>query len=314
MSHPVLPAEERRGLGILLMLAAFLCFTLIDTCAKWLVLSGLPSPQVAFVRYAGHLAIMAALIRPADWRAVARTNAPGLALSRGAFLAGATVLNFYAVRHLPLSVTSAIFFTVPLWVCLLGGPMLGERIGPRRATAVAIGFAGILIVTRPGLGVLHWSVLLSLGSALCAALYFLLTRRLAGIDSTATQQVYAAGIGTLALALPALPGWEWPADGPGWLAFAAIGAFGWAGHQITVIAHRLAPATTLAPFVYLQLIFMTGAGWLVFGSVPDLWVFVGAAVVVASGLFIWMRERRLERGRAASDPPDAVRPRSRQRR
>ena len=295
MTDAILPAEDRRGFAITLMLAAFFCFTMIDTCAKWLVLSGLPPLEVAFIRYAGHLAIMAALVAPADWRVVVRTNAPLVAFLRGGFLAGATILNFFALRHLPLSVTSAIFFTTPLWICLLGGPMLGERIGPRRAAAVVIGFAGILIVTRPGFGAMHWAALLSIGASLCAALYFLLTRRLAGIDSTATQQFYAAGIGTLALAAPALLDWSWPGTFVDWVAFVAIGGFGWAGHQITVIAHRMAPATTLAPFVYLQLIFMTAAGWIVFGTVPDVWVFVGAAIVVASGLFIWVRERRLER-------------------
>lgn len=296
MTEIVLPAEDRRGFAIALMLAAFFCFTMIDTCAKWLVLAGLPPIEVAFIRYAGHLAIMAALVAPRDWRSVVRTNAPTVAVLRGAFLAGATILNFFSLRYLPLSVTSAIFFTVPLWICLLGGPMLGERIGPRRATAVVIGFVGILVVTRPGLGALHWAVMLSIGASLCASLYFIQTRRLAGIDSTRTQQLFAAGIGTLALAVPALLDWSWPATLVGWLTFGAIGAFGWGGHQITVIAHRMAPATTLAPFVYLQLIFMTGAGWIVFGTVPDVWVFVGAAIVVASGLFIWMRERRLERG------------------
>ncbi len=296
MTEAVLPAEDRRGFGILLMLAAFFCFTMIDTSAKWLVLTGLPPLEVAFIRYAGHLAIMLALVAPRDWRAVARTNAPVVAILRGGFLAGATILNFFSLRYLPLSVTSAIFFTVPLWICLLGGPMLGERIGPRRAAAVVIGFVGILVVTRPGLGALHWAVMLSIGASLCASLYFIQTRRLAGIDSTATQQLFAAGIGTLALAIPALLDWSWPATFWSWLSFGAIGAFGWAGHQITVIAHRMAPATTLAPFVYLQLIFMTGAGWIVFGTVPDIWVFVGATIVVASGLFIWVRERRLERG------------------
>ncbi len=295
MSGTVLPAEERRNLAIGLMLGAFLCFTGIDTGARWLVTSGMPPLEVSFVRYAGHLLIMAALVRPADWPTVARTNAPVVALLRAGCLAGATICNFFAVRHLPLSVTSTIFFTSPLWVCLLGGPLLGEKIGPRRAAAVAIGFAGILVVTRPGLGAVHWAAILSIGAALFAALYFMLTRKLAGIDSTATQQLYAAVFGTVVLAVPALLDWHWPISAAGWVAFAAIGVFGWAGHQITVIAHRMAPATTLAPFVYSQLIFMTAAEWTVFGTEPDIWVFVGAAIVVAAGLFIWMRERQLER-------------------
>ena len=314
MSGAVLPAEERRSLAIALMLGAFLCFTLIDTCAKWLVVSGMPPLEVAFVRYAGHLLIIAGMIPPRSWPATLRTGAPGIALLRAGFLAGATILNFFAVRYLPLSVTSTIFFTTPLWVCLLGGPLLGERIGPRRAAAVVIGFAGILVVTRPGLGVMHWAAILSIGAALFAALYFMLTRKLAGIDSTATQQVYSAAVGTAILAVPALVVWTWPVTAADWFAFIAIGFFGWAGHQITIIAHRLAPATTLAPFVYLQLIFMTAAGWIVFGTVPDIWVFVGAAIVVASGLFIWLRERRLEQRQGADSRPANSHPHTRQRR
>ncbi len=297
MSGAVLPTEERRNLGIALMLCAFFCFTMIDTSARWLVTSGMPPLEVSFVRYAGHLFIMAALVPPLQWRLVLRSRARTVALLRAGCLAGATILNFFAVRYLPLSVTSTIFFTTPLWVCLLGGPLLGERIGPRRAAAVVIGFAGILVVTRPGLGAVHWAAILSLGAALFAAFYFMLTRRLAGIDSTATQQFYAATVGTLLLLVPAVLDWQWPVAAADWLAFAAIGCFGWAGHQITVIAHRMAPATTLAPFVYLQLVFMAAAEWTVFGTEPDLWVFAGAVIVVASGLFIWMRERQLERRR-----------------
>ena len=295
MSRAVPPVEERRNLAIALMLGAFFCFTGIDTCARWLATAGMPPLEVSFVRYAGHFAIMAALVQPTAWRSVLRTGAPLIALLRAGALAAATILNFFAVRHLPLSVTSTIFFTTPLWVCLLGGPLLGERIGPRRAAAVVIGFIGIIVVTRPGMGAVHWAAILSIGAALFAAFYFMLTRRLAGIDSTATQQFYGAAIGTAVLAVPALLDWQWPLSTADWLAFAAIGCFGWAGHQITVIAHRLAPATTLAPFVYLQLVFMAAAEWLVFGTEPDLWVFVGAVIVVASGLFIWLRERQLER-------------------
>ena len=144
--------------------------------------------------------------------------------------------------------TAAIMFSGPLWVCLLSIPLLGERVGPRRWAAILVGFFGILVVTRPWTGPLHWAVALSLGAALCGALYSLMTRMLAGRDSTTTQQFYAGLIATLGIAPLALADWTWPSGAASWFAFFAIGVFGWGGHQLLIIAHRFAPASTLAPF------------------------------------------------------------------
>ena len=223
---------------------------------------------------------------------------------RAAVLLGSTLLNFVAVIYLPLTITAALMFTAPLWICLLSIPLLGEEVGWRRWVAMLVGFGGILIVARPWSGELHWAVVLSLGAALCGALYAILTRRLAGRDSTNTQQFYAGLLATVGLAPLALMDWGWPTGAASWVAIALIGVFGWGGHQLLTIAHRYAPASTLAPFSYMQIVYMTASSWVIFAQPPDRWVIVGAAVVAASGLYIWLRERALAAARQGEDMSD----------
>lgn len=289
----VAPLEDRRLSGIGLILLAFLLFTGIDTSAKWLVLAGLPPWQVAFVRYAAHLAIATALILPASGGAALRSVSPGTEILRGLLLLISTVLNFNAVKYLPLTLTAAIMFTVPLWICAFSIPLLGERVGPRRWAAILVGLGGVLIITRPWSAEAHWAALLSIGATISVSLYAVMTRKLAGRDSTATQQFYAAAIATIVIAPLALIDWHWPERPVDWLAFGLIGFFGWGGHQLLTIAHRFAPASVLAPFGYIQIIYMTASSWLIFAAPPEFLVFVGAAVVLASGLYIWVRERHL---------------------
>lgn len=288
----VAPVEDRTLRAIGLMLAALFAFTGIDTCAKWLVQHGLPPTEVAFVRYAAHLGIVAAIGAATMQRLWATAN-PGALSLRAAALLGSTLLNFVAVSYLPLTMTAALMFSAPLWICLLSIPLLGEQVGWRRWIALMVGFGGILIVARPWTGQLHWAVFLSLGAALCASLYAILTRRLAGRDGTDTQQFYVGLISTVGLAPLAIAGWVWPGDAASWIAFAMIGAFGWGGHQLLTIAHRFAAASTLAPFSYAQIVYMTASSWLIFAQPPDRWVVTGAGVVAASGIYIWLRERAL---------------------
>lgn len=283
--------------GIVLMLAALLCFTGIDTCAKWLVLHGMPTPEVVFVRYFCHLLLVVGVALPLGERFL-RTAHPRAVMVRGGFLLLSTAFNFAALGYLPLTTTAAIFFSSPLWICLLSIPLLGEEVGPRRWVAMGVGFLGVLVVTRPWAGPVHWAVLLALGAALSGAFYSILTRKLAGRDSTTSQQFYAALVAAIGTAPFALPVWVWPQDVSSWIAFAAIGVFGWGGHQLLIIAHRYAPASTLAPISYAQMIYMIASSWIIFAQPPDGWVLAGAAIVAASGLYIWLRERSLSRGRA----------------
>jgi drug/metabolite transporter (DMT)-like permease len=288
------PVEDRRAAGIGLMISAYALFTGIDVCAKWLGQAGFPVSQIIFVRFLAHAALVVALFVPREGWGLARMRSPGLVMARALCLLAGTGFNFLAVQRLPLSLTATIFFTAPLWVCALSGPMLGERVGARRWAAVLVGFLGVLIATRPWRAEVDWGIAFSMGAALSAALYVLLTRRLAGVDGSSTQQFYAAWVATVAVTPFAFSGWTWPATPVDWTALALIGVFGWAGHQVLTRAHRFAQASVLAPFVYVHLLFMGAAGWIVFHDAPDLWTLVGAAVALGSGLYVWDRERRLK--------------------
>jgi len=291
----IAPLEERRLLGIGLVLGAFFMFTGIDTSAKWLGLAGIPALQIVFLRYAIHLGLVSAVHLPERGLALVRTRHLKLQFLRALGLFGATVCNFIAVRYLPLTTTGAVAFTMPLFVCALSVPMLGEPVGWRRWTAVAVGFIGVLIIVQPGTADFHPAVLLSFLGTLSAALYFLLTRRLAGLESAATQQFYVGLFATVALAPFALSNWVWPTQAADWIAFFTVGLAGYIGHQLSTVAHRFAPASVLAPFSYLQIIFMTASSWLIFNQPPEIWLFVGAPIVIASGLYIWLRERKMAR-------------------
>lgn len=290
------PREDRVGLAIGMMLLAYATFTCLDSSAKWLVTHGMSPWAAAFVRYAVHLAIVAALVLPAQGRDSLASRSPRLEIARACLLLGSTVLNFMAVRYLPLTVTGTIMFSMPIFVTILSIPLLGERVGPRRWAAIAAGFCGILIVMQPWGAAFDWAMLFSLGAALCASVYQILTRRLAGVDPTNTQQLYAALVATIGIAPMAALYWTWPDNPVQWALFGLLGVFGWSGHQLLTAAHRFAPATVLAPFVYVQLIYMTLSSWLVFSQPPTVWVLAGAPVIAGSGFYIWWRERQLRGG------------------
>lgn len=285
--------EDRRLRAISLALLSYFMFTVIDTCAKWLMASGLPPTEAVFVRYAGHFILVALLFLPRHGREVVRTRSWKLELARGLCLLGSTVCNFIAITYIPLTTTSAIGFTMPLVICALSIPMLGETVGWRRWLAIGVGFVGVMIIIQPGTEAFEPAVLLSFGAVGFTAFYMLLTRKVAGLDSARTQQFYAAGVATVCLLPVAFGGWVWPQDPTTWLCFFGIGAAALISHLAISVAHRLAPASTLAPFGYIQIIFMTASSWFIFDQPPTVWIFVGAPIVIGSGLYIWLRERQL---------------------
>lgn len=296
-AHVPIPArEDRIGLAIGMMLLAYAAFTCLDSSAKWLVTSGMSPWTAVCARYAVHLVIVAALVLPVQGVRSLSSRKPGLEVLRACLLLGSTLLNFTAVRYLPLTVTATIMFAMPIFITVLSIPMLGEAVGIRRWVAVLVGFCGILIVMQPWTGDFQWAMLASLGAVLCASVYTILTRRLAGVDATNTQQLYAALVATLGVLPFAIADWTPPEAALGWTLFACMGVFGWGGHQLLTAAHRYAPASVLAPFVYTQLIYMTLASWIVFAQPPTVWVLAGAPIVAGSGFYIWWRERQLAHG------------------
>ena len=203
-----------------------------------------------------------------------------------------------ALRYLQLDESVAIQFSTPFFVAALSGPILGEWVRWRRWTAICVGFLGVLVVTRPGSGSMHWAVFLSLAAALSYATYAIITRILARTDSNETTLFYSNLVGALAMSPVVLFVWTTPTD-PLIIALMVVtGAIGSLGHYFLIAGHRLAPASVLTPFIYTELVWMIALGFLVFGDVPNRWTIAGSAIVVASGLYLLHRER--VRGRAVT--------------
>jgi len=273
-----------------MMCIALMLFTVLDTTAKWLGQS-LSAVEVAWARYAGQFVLSLLILNPWTTPGVWRTKRPLLQLVRSLLLLITTVTNFFALQYLQLDQTMSIIFSVPFFVALFAGPLLGEWIGPRRWIAIMVGFAGILVIVRPTTHGLHPAVIASLFGALSYAFYNVCTRLLAATDSTATTMFYSSfiGAGLLSIALP----WFWsvPREPLVISNMALMGIYGGLGHLLLVMAHRRAPAAVLSPFLYSQIIWMILAGWLMFGQVPNQWTLIGSGIVIASGLYLLSRER-----------------------
>lgn len=287
----VAPREARTAAGVGLMALAVVFFTGIDTSAKWLMLAGLPPLQVVFVRYAGHFLTALAVFLPQEGAAAFRSARPRLQAARALCLLGSTILNFFALSFLPITVTTTIMFAGPIVVTLLAIPVLGEKVGPHRIGAVCTGFLGVLVVMQPWGAAFHPAMLLVLAALVCASLYFILTRMLAGVESNATSQVWGSGVAVACLGPFMLGGWVWPDTGAGLAVMTGIGIMGALGHIVATRAHRLAEASILAPVVYIQIVLAALAGVLVFGTWPTVWTLAGGAIIAAAGLYIWHRER-----------------------
>ncbi|MGY2048632.1 DMT family transporter [Methylobacterium sp. JK268] len=278
-------------IGIALMIGAVAGFACIDASAKYLNRAMNPLLIVA-IRYIGSFLVVAAVLAPRADLGLLRTRKPLLQVLRSLCLVVATLCSFFALRYLPLAQVTSITFASPLVVALIAGPVLGERIGWRRVAAVLVGFGGVLIVSRPGLGGLNPAAGLAVVTACVNGVYIVVTRLLAGHDRPETTMLYTSLVGS-ALMLPVLPFlWETPGDPWLWVGIVAVGVFGALGHWLLILAHRHAPASTLAPFAYAHLLWAALLGYVVFDTLPDRWTLVGGAVVAGSGLYLLQHERR----------------------
>ena len=283
-------ARSRR-IGIALVTLATFCFAVLDASAKWLV-QDLPVLQVVWLRFATHVGLMTLILLPSQGRALFTMHAPRWHALRAAMLASMTALNFWALQYLQLAETGAIQFSVPILIALLSAWWLHERLDARRWIAIVGGFAGVLLVIRPGSTAFHPAILLSVCNAFLYAAFNMLTRRMAATESPQAMQLMSAVGAAAVLAVPALLQWRWPADGLTWALLGLCGLMGGVGHLFVAMAHRYATAAVLGPFLYQQILYMTLWGWLVFGQVPDAAVIAGAGVVVASGLYLLALEWR----------------------
>jgi len=286
--------RRQRLTGIALICATVVFFAGLDATAKYLNHS-MPTVQVVWARYTGGFLLALVLSNPISRPSLMRTSRPWLQIGRSLLLLGSTAFNFLALRWLQLDQTTAIMFSTPFLVAVLSGPILGEWVGWRRWAAIIVGFAGVLLVTRPGFGGIDPAAALTVLSVICYAFYMIATRILARTDSNETTLFYSNLVGA-ALTSAVIPlFWSTPHD-PLVIALMVLsGALGSVGHYLLIIAHRLAPPAVLAPFLYTQLVWAIALSFLVFGELPNRWTLSGMGVVVASGLYLLHRDRRVGR-------------------
>jgi drug/metabolite transporter (DMT)-like permease len=279
------------------MCGAVALFACLDATAKYLG-NELDPMQVTWARYTSAFVLTLFVSNPLTHPALVRTRRLKLQIVRSLLLLGSTAFNFLALRWLQLDEALSIIFTFPFIVAIISGPMLGEWIGWRRWCAIAVGFGGVLLITRPGFGGMHPAALISLAATICYGFYAVITRIVSRSDSNQTSLFYGNFIGALVM-LPVIPFvWQTPSSWLVALMLLATGVLGSTGHFCLIAGHKLAPASVLSPFVYTQLLWVVILGYLVFGQVPTGWTIAGAAIVIASGLYLLHRERK--RGQSAA--------------
>jgi drug/metabolite transporter (DMT)-like permease len=284
-------SSKNRKIGIALVTLTTLMFASLDTSAKWLVLS-LPVLQVVWMRFFSQVLFTAAVFAPTMGWGMFRVVNLKLQCLRGLILALMTALNFLALQYLQLAETGAIQFSVPILIAVLSSWWLKEKLDVASWIAIWVGFAGVLVIIRPGSHAFHPAIFLSVMNAFLYAGFNMLTRRLAASENPVSTQLFSAAVSAVVLAPFAWSQWQTPEGVLTWVIIGLIGVFAGLGHLSVASAHRYASAAFLGPFLYQQILYMTLGGWLVFGQTPDHAVALGAVIVVASGMFLLWREMR----------------------
>jgi drug/metabolite transporter (DMT)-like permease len=287
---PPVPAY-RPWLGIFYMCIACALFPVMNSMVK--LLTGIYSFQeVVWFRLTTHLVLMCVVFLPGRGTALFRTKAPAQQVICSLGLLGATFFFFSAARHVGVTEAIAISFVSPLMVTLLAWPVLGERITIGRLSSVLLGFAGVMIVIRPGTSVFQWASLLIVASAAAYAVYQIIVRRVAAVDSPATTAFYSS-LGCTLVASAIVPfNWKTPDNWVHVAMMLSLGFFGGFGHYCVARAFSYAPANLIAPLNYTQMIGSVVVGYLMFAEVPDFYTWIGSAVIIAAGLLVGWQSRR----------------------
>jgi drug/metabolite transporter (DMT)-like permease len=283
-----------------MMLAGIAGFAVMDATIKWLT-ADYPVPQVVALRSWFGLPILIMLALREGGLPALRTKRPMVHIGRYLLVLLLSLSFFWVLSMMKLVDAIAIAFAAPIIITALSVPLLKEAVGPRRWVAIAIGFCGVLIMLRPGMGVFQWASIAALGSAVVYALLMITTRAFKSTESTASLMLYPQ----LGMSLTGLlmVNYFWVTPTMFDLAlFALAGLFGSIGVMCLTHAFRMAPAAAIAPFEYTALVWATLLGYLVWGELPDRYTLVGALVVIASGLYIIYRETR-KSGRASPKLP-----------
>ncbi len=275
--------------GVLMMCFAVLCFATMNTFTKELRASDLPVTEIIWGRYFFHFALIL-LFFPRRIPTLLNTEDKGLQIARSILVLLATACMFIALGLMPLADAVAITFAGPLLIVVLSAVFLREAVGPRRWTAVIVGFIGMLVIIRPGAGAFQFAALLPVAVAFFYALYQIITRLISHRSDPLNMLTYTALVGALAMSVIVPFDWQTPTVQQ-WLMLVAAGFLGGLGHYAIIKAYERSEATLVAPFAYTEIIWATSLGWLAFGDFPDLFTFVGTAIIIASGLYVLQRER-----------------------
>ena len=290
---------DRTLAGIAMALGAMIIFSIMDGISKVLAEDYHPL-EISCVRSVVSLIVLAPFFT--RYSATLRTSMPWHQLGRGLCMTASSVLFILGLAHLPIADATAIGFISPLLVTALSIPFLGEKVGVRRWSAVLVGFAGVLVIVRPGTGAFNPAALYPLLSAVTWALGLILTRLMRSSQPVLTTIFHTTAVGVVVtgLAMPAV--WRMP-DLEGWVLMALMGIFSAAGQTLLIAALLRAAASLVAPFSYSQMLWATLVGLFVFNTVPDAVTWTGAAIIIASGLYTLHREsvvhRRQQRRAAA---------------
>jgi drug/metabolite transporter (DMT)-like permease len=274
--------------GIALSTGACAVFAISDVTSKFLSTS-MPIVEIQWIRYVLFFA-MALVIAVRTPGRLSRPRNPKLQILRGLCVVASSVLFVYGIRQMTMAQATTIGFLSPLLITVLSIPLLGEVVGIRRWGAVLAGMIGMLIVVRPGVSGFQPAALFGVASSTCWALGIIITRKIATSDPPQTTILWSSVIGAAVLTalLPFDSVWPEPWQ---WRLCLMLGVLSSAGQMMVVLAHRLAPASLLAPISYSQLPWVTIGGYLVFANLPDQWTLVGASIIIASGLYTAHRER-----------------------
>lgn len=287
---------QRPGLAVVLMLVAMLAFAAMDGVSKALA-QHLSIPQILWVRYIFYTGFVAIMLRRPGLRATLRSRQPWLQFGRALLIIIENGVFVLAFTLMPLADMHAIAAASPLIVVALSVPLLGERVGMRRWLAVLAGFVGVLVIVRPGMQALDWRFAVAVTGTVLWALYQILVRMCARTDSSDTTWAWTAVVGLVATSAVGPFVWVWP-DAKGWLLLLAIAALGTLSHLALIKALGYAEAGSLQPYSYTLLVWAAVVGFVMFGDIPDTWTIAGAAIIIASGLYAWHRERVRNASRA----------------
>ena len=275
--------------------ATFVMFPILNASIKYLGGKDYPIIMILFFRSTIHFLWMMVLFLPGHGLKIFKTARPKVQLGRSLLQLFAFTFYIVGLLYIPLTTATGIAFTAPLVVVGLSVPMLGEKVGPRRWAAVAVGFIGAMVIIRPGGEVFQPAVLLILAAASCFALYQILTRMVAEDDDYRVTAVYTITASLIVSIVFIGFNWKSPDSGFDWFMFLVIGIIGGVGHLFMIRAYQYGEVSVIGPLDYGQLIGATLLGYFIFSEFPDTWTWVGAGIIIMSGLYIARREAVVRR-------------------